>query len=68
MSTALPVETRARRERTAFAPVSILVLILLPLLLMPLGAVFVFALHVGGLNARREREFVAAMRQSGVRP
>lgn len=28
--------------------------------------VFAFALHVGGLNARREQEFVAAMRQADV--
>ena len=28
--------------------------------------VFAFALHVGGLNARRERDFVVAMRQADV--
>ena len=28
--------------------------------------VFVFALHVGGLNARREQDFVVAMRQADV--
>jgi sulfate transport system permease protein len=43
---------RSRRgeDRAAFVPVAALVLILLPLLLMPLGAVFVFALK-GGLPA-----------------
>ena len=53
MSASLPsarLLARRRRERAAFAPVSVLVLILLPLLLMPLGAVFVFALR-GGLPA-----------------
>ncbi|MGH9441230.1 MAG: ABC transporter permease [Thermoanaerobaculia bacterium] len=41
---------------TRFAPVSVLVLVLFPLLLMPLGAVFVFAFR-GGAPA-----FVAAIR------
>jgi sulfate/thiosulfate transport system permease protein len=41
---------RRRRARTPFAPVAFLLLILLPLLLMPLGAVFVFAFK-GGLSA-----------------
>lgn len=39
-----------RRPRLSFAPVAFLVLILLPLLLMPLGAVFVFAFR-GGVPA-----------------
>ena len=53
MSAALPVDVRQgtkAKQRTAWVPVSVLVLILLPLLLMPLGAVFVFALR-GGLPA-----------------
>jgi len=44
------VSPRRRRSRAAFAPVSLLVLVLLPLLLMPLGAVLVFAFR-GGLPA-----------------
>jgi sulfate transport system permease protein len=44
------------RRRTAAAPVGILVLVLLPLILMPIAAVFVFALR-GGLP-----EFVAALK------
>ncbi len=38
---------RRRREPNAIVPVGVLVLVLLPLLLMPLGAVFVFALRGG---------------------
>ena len=38
---------RRRREQNAAVPVGVLVLVLLPLLLMPLGAVFVFALRGG---------------------
>ncbi len=45
-----PSPTRRRRTRLPFAPVGFLLLILLPLLLMPLGAVFVFAFK-GGVAA-----------------
>jgi sulfate transport system permease protein len=50
MSAALPLGRRAGRP---FVPVTILVLVLLPLILMPLAAVFIFAFK-GGLPAFRE--------------
>ena len=52
---AIPRSTVRVRQSSPLVPVGLLVLVLLPLLLMPLAAVFVFAFN-GGLNA-----FLAAL-------
>jgi hypothetical protein len=44
---------QANRQSRGALPVTLLILVLLPLLLMPLAAIFVFAFRGGGKNSGR---------------